>query len=84
MIDLFNEELIEVIELPARLPRRKNGKPYHLSAVYRWMKIGLSGVKLETVFYGGIRYTSKEAVSRFWHRVTLARKNKQAKGPIGE
>jgi hypothetical protein len=84
VIDLFSEELIEVIDLPAKLPRRKNGKPYHLSAVYRWMKVGLSGVKLETVFYGGIRYTSKEAVSRFWNQVTLARKNQQGRGFINE
>ena len=69
-IDILNEDLILVRDLPGYLPKQPSGKKLHLSACYRWMKPGLQGVRLETVFIAGSRYTSKQAVNRFWHRVT--------------
>jgi hypothetical protein len=77
MIDIQNEKLVLVSDLPKRLPKRGN-KYVHISAVYRWMKQGCAGVRLETVFYCGNRYTSEEAVNRFWQSVTAAKDGKLA------
>lgn len=72
MIEIDKETLVLLTEVPKILPKRK-GKAVHLSACYRWMRSGLSGVRLETVLVGGQRFTSKEALNRFWHRVTAVR-----------
>lgn len=72
MIEIDKENLVLLSEVPKILPKR-NGKAVHLSACYRWMRSGLSGVRLETVLVGGQRFTSKEALNRFWHRVTAVR-----------
>jgi len=66
-IDIATEELIPVRDVPSRLPA-KNGKRVHFSAVYRWMKRGVGGVRLEYVSIGGTRYTSVEALQRFADR----------------
>jgi hypothetical protein len=72
MIEIDKENLVLLSEVPRILPKR-NGKAVHLSACYRWMKSGLSGVRLETVIVGGQRFTSREALNRFWQRVTAVR-----------
>ena len=36
-----------------------------LATLHRWRLNGVRGVKLETVLIGGLRYTSREAISRF-------------------
>ncbi len=65
MISIQNENLIPLRDAPRHLPRRPNGKNIHVSAVYRWIKNGLSGVKLESLRVGGTTYTSMEALQRF-------------------
>lgn len=75
--DLLDEELINVKELPDILEPR-NGKKVHLAAIYRWIKSGLSGVKLETIIIANGRFTTREALNRFWVRVTEARDGLQA------
>lgn len=72
MIAIDQEDLVLLSEVPKILPKR-NGKAVHLSACYRWMRSGLSGIRLETVLVGGQRFTSREALNRFWHRVTAVR-----------
>jgi hypothetical protein len=72
MIEIDKEDLVLLSDTPKILPKR-NGKAVHLSACYRWMRQGLSGVRLETVLIGGQRFTSKQALNRFWHRVTAVR-----------
>ena len=52
--------LIDLKELAKCLP----GRP-HLSTVYRWTGPGLNGVRLETVKFGGRRFTTRELVLRF-------------------
>ena len=47
------------------------GKP-HISTLHRWRLRGVRGVKLETVLIGGRRFTSDEALSRFFARTTAA------------
>lgn len=36
-----------------------------LATLHRWRLTGVRGVKLATVLIGGLRYTSREAISRF-------------------
>jgi hypothetical protein len=69
MIDLTNEQLVPIRQVPARLPLRPNGKKLHISAVYRWINGGLKGVRLETTKVGGTTYTSLEALHRFADRL---------------
>ena len=72
MIDIGQEELIAIREVPGELPRRPNGRRLHISAVYRWISRGVRGVILESVRIGGTTYTSKEAMARFAERLNGA------------
>ncbi len=40
------------------------------ATLYRWALKGVRGVRLETVMMGGRRYTSDEAVDRFFARLS--------------
>jgi Protein of unknown function (DUF1580) len=40
------------------------------ATLYRWALKGVRGIKLETVMMGGRRYTSDEAVDRFFARLS--------------
>ncbi len=72
-IDITSEQLILFSELPKHLPPQPSGKKIHLSACYRWKNQGLVGIRLATVFVAGNRYTSAEALNRFWAEVTAAK-----------
>ena len=63
-IDLANERMVAVTEVPEHLPRRR-GKKVHISTIYRWIQRGARGKVLESALLGGIRYTSLEALQRF-------------------
>ena len=65
MIDVEHERLIEVAEVPNRLPRRR-GKKIHYSTICRWIQRGCRGRRLDSVRVGGIRFTSWEALNRFF------------------
>jgi hypothetical protein len=67
MIDAENENLLSFAEAANVIP----GRP-HLSQVYRWTERGLRGVKLEWLRCGGKRFTSREALTRFYQRLTIA------------
>jgi Protein of unknown function (DUF1580) len=69
MLDLSTEKLIPFTEAVKLLPRRR-GKKAHLSTLHRWCTCGVKGVRLEVVQVGGTRCTSREALSRFWARLT--------------
>ncbi len=47
MVDIGNEELTPIRQVPARLPRRVTGRQVHVTTVYRWINHGVRGVKLE-------------------------------------
>ena len=49
MIDIGNEELIPIRQVPARLPPRANGKQVHVTTVYRWINHGVRGFRLESL-----------------------------------
>ncbi len=63
-IDLRNETVIALSEVPNHLPKR-NGKKTHYATVYRWALKGARGRILESTLIGGVRYTSLEALQRF-------------------
>lgn len=73
VINIHTEQLITISEAPAHLPPRHNGRRIHLSACYRWIKLGIQGIVLEAVRIGGVTYTSLEALQRFAERSSTDR-----------
>lgn len=71
MIDIAVETIFPIVEAPGRLPSR-HGKKINITTVYRWIRSGSRGVKLESIILGGVRYTSTEAIQRFVERVSAA------------
>ena len=67
MIDVLREKLLSFPQAADSLPDRP-----HLSTLHRWRMRGVRGVRLETVLVGGKRYTSTEALSRFFRATTAA------------
>jgi DNA-binding sugar fermentation-stimulating protein len=65
MIDFGNENAITLREAARQAP----GQP-HVSTLHRWRRRGIRGVCLETCLVGGKRFTSKEALDRFFQTVT--------------
>ena len=61
-IDHEVETLIPFNEARSAFPGRNN---IALQTLHRWRLHGVRGVKLETILCGGLRYTSREAISRF-------------------
>jgi Protein of unknown function (DUF1580) len=58
---LLNESLISLVEAALQTP----GRP-HVSTVWRWATRGFRGIVLETITVAGKRFTSKEALCRFF------------------
>jgi hypothetical protein len=67
-IDLANETPITLAEAARTLP----GGAVHVSTTHRWRLKGVRGVRLETFLRGGIRYTTNEAIERFFAATTAA------------
>ena len=72
MIDPLSESVVSLAEAARLLPRRRAGKKPHVSCLYRWTVSGCKGVILESIQIGGTRCTSKEALARFFERLTYA------------
>jgi hypothetical protein len=70
MIDSTTETLISLSEAAKAVPRRRKGRKTHLSTIYRWATVGVRGVVLETLQCGGSRVTSREALQRFFERLS--------------
>jgi hypothetical protein len=64
---LMGEELIPLTDARKEVP----GEPAK-STLWRWQKEGVGGVRLETLCYGGRRFTSLGALRRFAERTTAA------------
>lgn len=71
-IDLDCEALITLADAAKLVPTRRGGRPCNVSCVYRWTLQGLKGVRLEFIQAGGTRCTSREALARFFQRLTAA------------
>jgi hypothetical protein len=67
MVDIEHESLIMLAQASREIP----GRP-HLTTLHRWRLAGIAGVKLETLKIGGRRFTSREALSRFFAATTAA------------
>ncbi len=78
MIDSTCENLVTLGDVPALLPLRRGQKRPHVSCVYRWAQHGLRGVRLEIIQVGGTACTSREALQRFFERLTAARTGERA------
>lgn len=66
MIDLAIETVLTFAQARSRLPNRRRGKQPDISTLYRWAKVGLRGIRLETIKIGGQTCTSLEALQRFF------------------
>ncbi len=68
MIDPLTEDLILPREATRLFPPSPKGKRLHVSAVYRYMSVGVRGIILESI--GTPRKcTSRQAVARFLARL---------------
>jgi Protein of unknown function (DUF1580) len=70
VIDKNTEELLSPVEATKTVPNRRAGRPTNTSCIYRWMHTGCRGIKLEFIQIGGTRFTSREALDRFFTRLT--------------
>ena len=61
-INTDTETLITLSEARTAFP---GGKRLSLATLHRWRLHGVRGVRLETILIGGLRYVSREAISRF-------------------
>ena len=61
-IDVETEDLIPFSEARTAFP---GGKRLSLATLHRWRLSGVRGVRLETCVVGGLRYLSRESISRF-------------------
>ena len=69
------EDLFSLTEATKLLPRRRAGKRPNVATLYRWSTAGCKGIVLETIQIGGTRCTSREALQRFFDRLTAQRSN---------
>ncbi len=69
-IDPLTENVISLAEAAKLYPHRRRGRPTHLSCVYRHTTSGCRGIRLEFIQCGATRCTSKEAVARFFAKLT--------------
>jgi hypothetical protein len=65
--------LIPLYRIPAKLPKRRNGKRIHVSTVYRWTTRGLDGVVLDSVQVGSLRCCTPEMLDAFFAAVAAKR-----------
>ena len=72
MIETSIETLIPIKEVPAHL-EKITGKLPHIASIYRWIQIGIAGIRLDTLIIGGTRLTSTEALDRFFQESTKAK-----------
>lgn len=70
MIDSTLETVFPLAEAPEYLPRRRRGRKVHISTLHRWATSGCRGVVLEVISVGATKCTSREALQRFFERLT--------------
>jgi hypothetical protein len=69
-IDLLNEQVVSFRELASRLPRRRMGRPTHVTTIHRWRSRGIKGIRLAAVRLGGAWVTTLQAYQRFCAALT--------------
>jgi hypothetical protein len=73
MIDAATEQIVTFSQAADELPRRRRGRKTHVSTFFRWSTAGCRGVVLETIQIGGTRCTSRQALQRFFERLSEKR-----------
>ena len=81
MLDSTTENLISLSDAAKGLPRRRRGRKPHVSTLFRWTTIGVRGVVLESIQVGACRCTSKEALQRFFERLSQPSQSVALGGP---
>lgn len=64
-INVFEDDLVSLTELAKSLP-----KPPSHGCLWRWHRIGIQGVRLETVVVAGRRYSTRDAFQQFVNATT--------------
>jgi hypothetical protein len=70
MIDSQSEHILTLAQAADSLPRRRRGRKTHISCLFRWTTTGCRGVVLESIQVGATRCTSREALQRFFERLS--------------
>jgi hypothetical protein len=83
LIDPLREEVISPNEATNCYQRNSKGKKVHVSKVYRDMKFGQNGIKLESIRTPRLA-TSREAIARFFRAVTEARQKQDLQSTLTE
>ncbi len=69
-INTLIEQPITLTEATTLVPRRRQGRKAAVGTLYRWSTVGCRRVVLETIQVGACRCTSREALQRFFERLT--------------
>src|SRR5262245_30889651 len=72
MIDTGTETMQTLARAARTVPNRAGTRGIDVSTINRWWIRGIHGIRLETILVGGIRYTSAEAMQRFFAATTAA------------
>lgn len=72
MIDPFDADLLSLADAAANLPSLKDGRPIHVTTLWRWARYGLRGIKLETIKIGGRVFTNRQSLQKFFADVAKA------------
>ena len=70
-IDLTKEQLLSLTDAARALPAIDGRRP-HISTIWRWIRRGVRGVRLEHLRLGHRVCTSREALNRFAQRLAEA------------
>jgi hypothetical protein len=69
MIDMSKETVFGLCEAAKYVPRTSN-RPVHHSTIWRWCRVGIRGVKVEHLMVGSRCVTSREALNRFFQKLS--------------
>jgi len=72
MIDISREAIRPIRDITKFVNTPVCGLKLHYGTIHRWCTKGLRGIRLESLKVGGARYTSTEALQRFFAKLTSA------------
>lgn len=83
MIAWNSEHLLSLTQAARELGKARGDKGPHISTLHRWVNDGRNGVRLETLRMGRQRYTSREALQRFFDAQERAERAPEAAVALG-
>lgn len=81
MIDVLSEHVLSLAHAARHVPKLRGDRRVHISTLYRWVQAGVRGTRLETIWIGGTRCTSIEALQRFFELLSAPRSSSPVCGP---